>query len=128
MKLQEHKIGKTNGEKAASRTSPRSVKTTNERVSYGGGEGSAIKSKDFSAVENSRQAVAIIRSIAASAGKSAASEAKALHMPKVYANKAKVIGETVDGKKTVIATADNIPGKKFYSKYTSGTIMYAIEK
>ncbi|HEX5555380.1 MAG TPA: hypothetical protein VFX43_19225 [Chitinophagaceae bacterium] len=128
MKSQKKKIGETKRKNTTSRTLPRRIKASDRLTSYSGGEAGPVKGRDFNAVENSRQAVTLISSIAAYAGKSAASEAKALHMPKVYANTAKVIIETVDGKKAVVATANNIPGKKYYRKYTSGTIMHATDK
>jgi hypothetical protein len=39
-----------------------------------------------------------------------------------------VIIETAGGKKTAVGTADSIGGKKYYRKYTSGTILHAIDK
>lgn len=128
MKPQKNNKGKTRRKKATNRTVPGRSKANDRIVSYGRGGASPISSKDFNAVENSKKAVDLIGSIAAYAGKSAASEAKALHMPKVYANTVKVIIETVGGEKTVVATADNIPGKKYYRRYISGTIMHATDK
>lgn len=125
------KKGKAGGAKKKYSTSEirtQKVEVSERTIYYGGGEAIPIKNRDFNEVENSKQAVNVIGSIAAYAGKSAASEAKALQMPKVYAKSAKVIIETAAGKKTIVATAENIPGKKFYKKYTPGTIMHAIEK
>lgn len=92
---------------------------------YGGG---VVKGRDFNTVEDSNEAVSIIRSIADYAGKSAAAEAKALDMPKVYAQSKKVIVETADGNKTVVDTAEDLPEKKFFKKYTPGTVMHAIKQ
>jgi hypothetical protein len=127
MKSQKNKRGITRKSSTTSNTRGR-TRVSGKIISYDGGEASLIRSRDFSAVEDSSNAVAIIGSIAAAAGKSAASEARALGMPKVYASATKVIMETADGKKTVIDTADNIPGKKYFKKYTPGTVMHAIDK
>lgn len=125
MKLRKNK---RRGTKKKSPTLSGRIEGSDRTLSYNRGLSSPFNGKDFNAVENSREAVVLIGSIAAYAGKSAASEAKALRMSKVYANTAKVIVETADGEKAVIATADNIPGKKYYRKYISGTIMHVIDK
>ena len=124
MKPQKNKIEEAVKKATARGTLSRRIKANDKLLSRHGNKAWPIKNKDFSTVENSRHAVAIIRSIAAAAGRSAASEAEALRIPKVYATKTKVILETADGKKAVIATADNIPGKNFYRKYPAGAIMH----
>jgi hypothetical protein len=87
-----------------------------------------IGSRDFGRVESSNEAITIIGNIAAQAGKSAASEIKALRMSRVYAQSARIILETPDGQKNIVATARQLPQKKYFKKYTPGTVLHAVKK
>ena len=84
----------------------------------------SIARKNFNDIENREDAINIIASIASSAGRNAASRAKASHLPLIYARGTQVILETADGNKKVVATAQ----KQYFKKYVPGTVMHVANK
>lgn len=80
-------------------------------------------SRDFSSVEDAKDASKIIARLAAAAGRSAASEATAKGLPKVYATARHIIKEAADGTKTILATSKK--GAPFFKKYALGTVLHA---
>lgn len=64
-----------------------------------------LRTSNFSDIENSPRGRNIIRKLAADAGRAAASEAKAVGLPRVFARGNTIIREYSDGRKEIIATS-----------------------
>lgn len=67
--------------------------------------GYAIETRDFSVVEDSPEALAIISQLAHNAGKHAASEAKAMGLPQVFATDQYIISRSPNGQEEIISSA-----------------------
>lgn len=63
------------------------------------------QTSNFSDIENSPRGRNIIRKLVADAGRAAASEAKAVGLPRVFARGNTIIREYSDGRKEIIATS-----------------------
>lgn len=83
-----------------------------------------LNSRDFSAVEDSPEAIALIREIAAKAGKGAAVQAKAAGISRIFARHNQVIRVSTDGREEIVATHPS-PGRDFYVHYKAGTVFHA---
>jgi hypothetical protein len=79
----------------------------NKRLISRLGKGSyrRLRTANFSDIENSPLGKNIIRKLVAEAGKAAASEAKAVGLPRVFARGNEIIREYSDGRNEVIATS-----------------------
>jgi|SRR5882724_3829347 len=84
------------------------------------------KITDFSVVENNAAGVAEIQKLVREAGKAAASEAKAVGIPKVFARDNKIIRQSVDGSELVIV----LEGKSelIYFRHLKAGILHARKK
>lgn len=81
-------------------------------------------SYNFSDIEDSPDAFKIIKELGSNAGKSAAAEAKAAKLPRIFARDNQIIMIDPNGHEQVVTT--NSPkGNKFYISYKPGTKLHA---
>lgn len=88
----------------------------------------SFNERDFEKIEDSISSTDIVKALASYAGKSAASEAKAKGLPMVYATTTKVVLVKANGLRTIIDSAEELPGGKYFKKYTPGTVLYATKQ
>jgi hypothetical protein len=87
----------------------------------------SFESKDFSDVEDSLQAFAIISTIAFQAGQSAAAEARAMGIPRIFARNNQVIRVYANGREEVVPAP--LPStNSFYVHYNHATVFHAGKK
>ena len=86
-----------------------------------------LSSRDFSAVEDSPEAIALIREIVAKAGKGAAVQAKAAGISRIFVRRNQVVRVSNDGREEIVATHPS-QGRDFYVHYKAGTVFHARTK
>lgn len=69
---------------------------------------------DFSEIETSPSGSAEIQKLVREAGQAAASEAKAVGIPKVFAKNDQILKQYPDGRIEVVAIAEGLTGKMFF--------------
>ncbi|WEK36585.1 MAG: hypothetical protein P0Y53_03650 [Candidatus Pseudobacter hemicellulosilyticus] len=86
-----------------------------------------LVSRDFSDVEDSEDAFEIIKELAATAGKSAAAEAKAAGLPRTFVRDNSIILQYPDGKEEIIDS--RLPDiNVFFFSVNPGKILHARKK
>ena len=83
-------------------------------------------SHDFSDVEDDENAFEIIKNIAATAGRNAAAEAKALGIPRVYEKNNKLI--KISAKGDISPVIPKVKRSSYYVQYKSSTVLHAVKK
>lgn len=82
-------------------------------------------SSNFSDVENNQNVIAEIQKLVGQAGLAAASEAKVLGIPKVFARDNKIIREDKDGKTVIVVEGSP---EKTYFRHLNSRILLARKK
>jgi hypothetical protein len=83
--------------------------------------------RDFSEIEDSPQAFEIIKQLAVKAGESAAVEANAAGLTRIFVRNNQIIRLYPNGKEEVVIAS--LPkGNKFYINYKPGTIFHLRKK
>jgi hypothetical protein len=77
---------------------------------------------DFSEIETSPSGSVEIQKLAREAGQAAASEAKAVGIPKVFAKNGQILKQYPDGRIEVVAIADGLTEKAFFRQFKSGVL------
>jgi hypothetical protein len=77
---------------------------------------------DFSEIETSPSGSVEIQKLAREAGQAAASEAKAVGIPKVFAKNGQILKQYPDGRIEVVALADGFAEKAFFRQLKSGVL------
>lgn len=86
-----------------------------------------LHTRDFTAVEDSPMAFDIIRELAAKAGKSAAAEAKAAGLSRIFVRNNQIIRLHANGTEEVVL-APLPKGNQFYIQYNAPTVLHAGKK
>ncbi len=82
---------------------------------------------NFSEIETSPSGSIEIQKLAREAGQAAASEAKAVGIPKVFAKNGQILKQYPDGRVEVIVIAEGLSEKDFFRHFKSG-ILHARKK
>jgi hypothetical protein len=77
---------------------------------------------DFSEIETSSSGSAEIQKLAREAGQAAASEARAVGIPKVFAKNGQILKQYPDGRVEVVAIAEGLAEKVFFRHLKSGVL------
>jgi hypothetical protein len=82
---------------------------------------------NFSEIETSTTGSVEIQKLAREAGQAAASEAKAIGIPKVFAKNGQILKQYPDGQIEVIAIADGLKEKMFF-RHIKSAVLHARKK
>ena len=82
---------------------------------------------DFSIIETSADGSIVIQKLVREAGQAAASEAKAVGIPKVFAKDGQILKQYPDGRIEVVVIAEGDTKKRFFKHIKSG-ILHARKK
>jgi hypothetical protein len=81
-----------------------------------------LRTSNFSDIESSPVGKKIIRKLVAEAGRAAASEAKAIGLPRVFARGNAIIREYSDGRNEVIARRQSSRGEGYFIRKKLGVL------
>jgi len=81
-----------------------------------------LRTFNFSDIESSSEGKKIIRKLVAEAGRAAASEAKAIGLPKVFARGNTIIREYPDGRNEIIARRESSRGEGYFIRKKLGVL------
>ncbi len=88
---------------------------------------SLLQTSDFSDIENSPSGINEIQKLASQAGLAAASEARAVGIPKVFARGNEIIKEYTDGHIEVLVPSE-LHKERIYFRYLNSGILHARKK